>query len=59
MYQCKNTISDLPITSNIYLSKRSSNTTEMRGNFTLKTQFDDSYVVSILKTIFKLMKVFF
>lgn len=34
------------IQQNFYLSKRSSNVTEIRGNFTLKEPFDDTYDVS-------------
>lgn len=37
------------IQQNFYLSKRSSNVTEIRGNFTLKEPFDDTYDVSETK----------
>lgn len=39
------------IQQNFYLSKRSSNITEIRGNFTLKEPFDDTYDVSETKKI--------
>jgi len=36
------------IQQNFYLSKRSKNITEIRGNFTLQKPFDDTYEVSYL-----------
>ncbi|XP_060852637.1 uncharacterized protein LOC132930665 [Rhopalosiphum padi] len=46
MYQCGET-KDLPFKVNLYLSKKSSNITEIRGNLTLEIPFDDSLVLDV------------
>ncbi|XP_022171307.1 uncharacterized protein LOC111034397 [Myzus persicae] len=42
---------DLPFKINEYLSKKSINSTEMRGNFSLDIPFEDSYTGSIFKIL--------
>ncbi|XP_060875946.1 uncharacterized protein LOC132949197 [Metopolophium dirhodum] len=44
IYQCDKT-KDLPIKMNVYLSKKTFNSTEMKGNFTLDIPFEDSYIL--------------
>ncbi|XP_060849841.1 uncharacterized protein LOC132928911 [Rhopalosiphum padi] len=44
IYQCAEETKDLPIKFNVYLSKKSSNLTEIRGNLTSEIPFDDSIV---------------
>ncbi|KAE9525911.1 hypothetical protein AGLY_013960 [Aphis glycines] len=45
VYQCAEEPKDLPLKFNIYLNKKSSNTTEVRGNLTSELPFDDSLIV--------------
>lgn len=40
--QCEDQPKNLPLKANLYLSKKSSNTTEVRGNLSLEILFDDS-----------------
>jgi len=42
---------DLQIKTNLYLSKKTRNITEIKGNLTFQTPFDDSVSVSLLKLI--------
>jgi len=43
---------------NYYLSKLSINTTEIKGNSTYEVPLDDSYAVSIVIIIIKLLNLF-
>jgi len=45
VYTCK---SKNTFQANLYFSKRTSNITEMKGNFTLLKRLDDDYTVSII-----------
>ncbi|XP_050060194.1 uncharacterized protein LOC114130653 isoform X2 [Aphis gossypii] len=47
IYQCADEPKNLPLKANLYLSKKSSNTTEVRGNCSLKIPFDDSLTIDI------------
>ncbi|XP_027851461.2 uncharacterized protein LOC114130649 [Aphis gossypii] len=47
IYQCSEEPKDLPLKANLYLSKKSSNTTEIRGNFTFEIPFDDSLIFDV------------
>ncbi|CAH1738761.1 unnamed protein product [Aphis gossypii] len=45
--QCEDQPKNLPLKANLYLSKKSSNTTEVRGNLSLEILFDDSLTIDI------------
>ncbi|XP_050060193.1 uncharacterized protein LOC114130653 isoform X1 [Aphis gossypii] len=47
VYQCSKEKKNLPLKFNIYSSKKSSNTTEIRGNFTFEIPFDDSLIFDV------------
>lgn len=51
--QCEDQPKNLPLKANLYLSKKSSNITEIKGNLSLEILFDDSLTVS--NTIFKII----
>ncbi|XP_050059977.1 uncharacterized protein LOC126551197 [Aphis gossypii] len=47
IYQCVEEPKDLPMKFNVYLSKKSSNITEVRGNLTSELPFDDSLIFDV------------
>jgi len=51
VYQCQGETKNLPLKLNEYLSKKSTNTTEIKGNLTFEIPFDDSLIVSVFNII--------
>jgi len=51
VYQCEDQPKNLPLKLNTYMNKKSSNITELRGNFTFEIPFDDSLIVSSFNII--------
>jgi len=49
--RCENS-KNLPISINLYLSKKSLSVTEIKGNLTFDKPFTDSLIVSDVKIIF-------
>lgn len=47
VFRCAEESKDLPLKFNVYLSKKSSNITEVRGNLTFEILFDDSLIVRV------------
>ncbi|KAF0709455.1 Uncharacterized protein FWK35_00035289 [Aphis craccivora] len=47
VYQCEDQPKNLPLKLNTYMNKKSSNITELRGNFTFEIPFDDSLILDV------------